>query len=201
MAQKTTNAAILTVLFLLICTGCNTITSKPLENKPSKKILINSVSVIDGDTIQARIKGNKETIRLLLIDTPETNHPNLAKQPLAEEAKQFTYHQIKKAQKIELEYDQSKRDKYGRLLAYIYVDGRCLQEALLRNGLARVAYVYKPNVRYEDKFRSIQKEAQKKKAGVWQWDRYVQPNGFDTKKIPKNQLPTNTTSITTEKAY
>ncbi|SFX20460.1 micrococcal nuclease [Thermoactinomyces sp. DSM 45891] len=191
MSQKTVHIMILSILSLLIFTGCSTITSKSTENMPSEKIPLSSVSVIDGDTIQARVKGKVENIRLLLIDTPETNHPNLPKQPLAEEAKHFTQLQIKKAQRIELEYDQSKRDKYGRLLAYIYVDEKCLQEALLRNGLARVAYVYEPNIRYESEFRSIQKEAQKKRAGVWQWDRYVQPNGFDTQLIPKNQLPTH----------
>ncbi|TCP69214.1 thermonuclease family protein [Baia soyae] len=187
MSQKTIHTTILSILSPLILTSCNTTNNTPLQNEPSEKIPIHSVSTIDGDTIQAQVKGKTETIRLLLIDTPETNHPNLAKQPLAEEAKHFTHLQIKKAKQIELEYDQSKRDKYGRLLAYIYVDGKCLQEALLRNGLARVAYVYEPNIRYEYEFRSIQKEAQKKKAGVWQWDRYVQPNGFDTNQIPKSQ--------------
>ncbi|MDQ0416016.1 micrococcal nuclease [Croceifilum oryzae] len=189
MSQKTIPTMVLFIFFLLIMIGCRN-TSPSLQYESSEKVAISSVFVIDGDTIQAKVKEKAETIRFLLIDTPETNHPQLAKQPLAEEAKRFTHLQIKKAQKIELEYDQSKRDKYGRLLAYIYVDGECLQESLLRNGLARVAYVYEPNTRYEQEFLSIQKEAQKKKAGIWQWDRYVQPNGFDAQQIPKNQPPT-----------
>ncbi|WP_335342408.1 thermonuclease family protein [Polycladomyces zharkentensis] len=160
-------------LFLML-SGCS-------EGKHEVKrvaIPVDSVTVIDGDTIKVKMNGKEDTVRLLLVDTPETHHPRLGKQPFGEEAKRFTERMIENAKTIELEKDVSERDKFGRFLAYVYVDGKSLQEELLKNGLARVAYVYQPNVKYVDEYEKIQKEAQKKGVGIWQWENYVQKDGF-----------------------
>lgn len=166
---------------LIVVSGCS-------ENDAEGKrveIPVDSVTVIDGDTLKVKMNGKEDTVRLLLVDTPETNHPRLGKQPLGEEAKQFTKKMIENAKKIELEKDVSERDKYGRFLAYVYVDGKSLQEELLKNGLARVAYVYQPNVKYVDEYEKIQKEAQKKGIGIWQWENYVQKDGYHKEVVEK----------------
>lgn len=85
-----------------------------------------------------------ETVRYLLIDTPETKHPELGEQPLGKEASEFTRNMLEHAHRITLEYDVEKRDKYGRVLAYVYADGKNVQEALLERGLARVGTYTNP---------------------------------------------------------
>lgn len=66
--------------------------------------------------------------------------------------------------KMQLEFDKGDhRDKYERLLAYVYIDGKSVQETLLKEGLARVAYVYEPNTKYIDQFRKDEQEAKSEK--------------------------------------
>lgn len=137
-----------------------------------------AISVVDGDTLQIRLKGKTETVRLLLVDTPETNHPEIGKQPLGEEAKAFTQKLIQEAGKIELEKEETKRDKYGRFLAYVLLDGKLLQEELVKSGFARVAYVENADAKYLDKLTEAEQEVKQKKVGVWQWSDYSRKDGF-----------------------
>src|SRR5690606_28591545 len=109
--------------------------------------------------------GKTETVRLILVDTPETKHPSKPVQPCGPQAYEFTKRMVS-GKKVELELDVQERDKYGRLLAYVYVGGKSVQEALLAEGLAKVS-VYPPNVKYVDKYRAIEKKAKEAKKGIW----------------------------------
>jgi micrococcal nuclease len=60
----------------------------------------------------------------------------------------------------------------------VYVDGKSVEEALLQSGLARIAYVYPPNIKYLEQYKVIENESKQKKMGIWQWDGYVQKDGF-----------------------
>ncbi|PWZ59468.1 alpha/beta hydrolase, partial [Staphylococcus pseudintermedius] len=109
-----------------------------------------------------------ETFRFLLIDTPETKHPRLGKQPFGQEASDRTAKLLKNANKIEVEFDVGrKQDKYHRYLAYIYVDGKMVNNILVKEGLAKVDYVYPPNTRYLSQLEKSQKAAKKAKLGIW----------------------------------
>lgn len=144
------------------------------------QIPVTLVSTTDGDTIRVMYKGVDEPVRYLLIDTPETNHPRLGKQPFGPEAKERNRALVNSG-KLTLEFDiGEKRDKYGRLLAYVYVDGKSVQEILIREGLARVAYAYPPNIRHLTLYEEAQKEAQSKKAGFWAVEDYATDSGFDS---------------------
>lgn len=137
-------------------------------------------SVIDGDTIRIKYNGSSEKVRFLLVDTPETNHETLGVQPYGPEAKEFTKQLLAGQDTVYLEFDVSYRDKYKRLLAYIYTkDGISVQEQLLKNGLARVAYIYAPNTKHVDWFKSIQKTAQQSALGIWSVEDYVTNRGYD----------------------
>lgn len=150
------------ILFLL--TGCFSGSISTDENINLLETEV--IRVIDGDTFVANINGVEEKVRLLLIDTPEVVHPSKPVEPFGPEASQFTKELIE-GKKVYLEFDIQERDKYGRILAYVYLlDGRMLNELLLEKGLAQVV-VYQPNVKYVDEFREIQKEAQKNKVGLW----------------------------------
>jgi micrococcal nuclease len=142
--------------------------------------------VIDGDTFEAIVSGKEVTIRMLLVDTPETKHPTKGEQPFGKEASNFTK-QLISGKTVELEQDVNNGpDKYGRLLYYVYVDGKSVQEQLLEKGLARVAYVYVPNVKYVDKYREIQAKAQKAGVGIWSIENYAQEDGFHSEVVKKN---------------
>lgn len=128
--------------------------------------------VIDGDTIEVNLNGKTEKVRLTLVDTPETVHPNKSVEPFGPEASEFTTKTLN-GQKVGLEMDVQERDKYGRLLAYIWIGDKLFNKMLLEKGLARVS-VYPPNVKYESEFRAAQKTAQEKGIGIWSVETYAQ---------------------------
>ncbi|QOR67059.1 thermonuclease family protein [Cytobacillus suaedae] len=189
----------------IVLYGCANINTPDTENVSHEdqstgssfaKIEVELDRGIDGDTVSVFYNGQEESVRFLLIDTPETSHPRLGKQPFGQEAKEFTSQLIHQANTIELEFDiGANRDKYGRLLAYVYVDGKMLQEELLKEGLARVAYVYPPNTRYIDQFTALQKEAQKEGKGIWEIEDYVREDGFNSEVDESN---TNTDSVSSD---
>lgn len=151
---------------------------KEVTINSSKKFPAELIKIIDGDTIKVIINGKEETVRFLLVDTPETHHPRLGVQTYGPEASAFTK-QLLSESTVQLEKDVSERDKYGRLLMYVYTpDGRSVQEELLKSGLARVAYVYPPNTKYVDEYNTIQKTAQKNNVGIWSIENYAQEMDF-----------------------
>lgn len=157
---------------------------KPTETDgTTAKIPVELVKVIDGDTIKIIYDGKEQNVRYLLIDTPETNHPRLGKQPFGDEAKARNK-QLIESGKLEIEFDIGERfDKYDRLLAYIYVDGKSVQKILLSEGLARVAYVYPPNTRHLDPYEKSQATAKEKKLGIWSIEDYATESGFNEQNV------------------
>lgn len=114
-----------------------------------QRIPADFVRHVDGDTTVLKIEGKEQKVRFLLIDTPETVKPNTKVQPFGLEASKRTKELLSTAAEITFEYDQGdKKDRYGRALGYIFVDGTLLQKTLVREGLARVAYVKEPNTKY-----------------------------------------------------
>jgi micrococcal nuclease len=136
------------------------------------------VKVVDGDTMNVLLDKKQETIRLLLVDTPETVHPQKPVEPFGPEASKFAKDTLLSGQDVKLEIDVSERDKYGRLLCYLWINDKLFNEMLLEKGLARVAYVYPPNIKYVDQFREIQKKAQNSGVGIWSIENYAQADGF-----------------------
>jgi micrococcal nuclease len=160
--------------------------TKKTENE-YQRIKVKLENAVDGDTIEILYNGKSESVRFLLVDTPETSHPRLGKQPFGEEAKAFTAQIVQNANELELEFDIGpQRDKYGRLLAYIYADGKMVQEELLKQGLARVAYIYPPSTRYVDPFRALQEQAQQAGIGIWEIENYAQEDGFHKEFVEDN---------------
>lgn len=133
----------------------------------TEQIPVEFLRMIDGDTSVINMNGQEITARYLLTDTPESVHPKMGKQPFSEEAKKRNEELLKNGQ-LTIEFDVGERkDKYGRYLVYIYVDGVSIQETLIKEGLARVAYVYPPNTRYLDLYEKAQEEAKKQGIGIW----------------------------------
>ena len=112
--------------------------------------------VIDGDTI---VLQSGEHVRYIGIDTPEKD------QPFYQQAKELNQKLIG-TKEIRIEFDVQKKDKYGRLLAYVYIGEAFVNAELVRNGLANL-YTVPPNVKHSDYFLKLQTEAKEKKLGIW----------------------------------
>ncbi|WP_203332443.1 thermonuclease family protein [Planococcus beigongshangi] len=165
------------ILLTLLLSGCTLFETSETEGG---RIPAEVLSVIDGDTIRIMYEGEETTVRYLLIDTPETNHPRFGEQPLGKEATEEN-RRLLEAGDVTIELDEGDHyDDYDRLLAYIYADGESIQEQLLASGLARVAYVFPPNTRYQAEFEEAEQEARDQNLGVWESENYVTDRGFDS---------------------
>ncbi len=120
----------------------------------------------DGDTAHFIIDGEDETVRFLAIDTPESVKPNTDPEPYGKEASNYTCDLLTNATTITLEYEEEKRDKYDRVLAWVFVDGELLQQKLVEEGYAEVKYLY-DDYKYTNQLQKSEKEAKAKKSKIW----------------------------------
>jgi micrococcal nuclease len=124
------------------------------------------LETLDGDTIVVAFPdGHTDTVRILGIDTPETHHPRKPVQCFGPEAAAYTAARLT-GRVVELETDVERRDVYGRLLAYVSVDGRSYEEELLRKGYARLL-VIEPNHAHARAFLADELEARHRHRGLW----------------------------------
>ncbi|WP_407270383.1 thermonuclease family protein [Radiobacillus sp. PE A8.2] len=123
--------------------------------------------VVDGDTIEVEMRGNVVDVRLLLVDTPETVDFDLPVEKFGPEATRFADQVLTAGKIVELEYDGPREDQYGRVLAYVWVDGRIFNQMLLEEGLANLAYVFDPPYKYYDTFLLAQTRARNDRKGLW----------------------------------
>ncbi len=123
--------------------------------------------VVDGDTIEVVLGGRKERVRLIGIDTPETKDPRRPVECFGKEAARRTA-QLVGGEWVRLSFDVEVRDKYGRLLAYVYRlrDGLFLNLALVREGFALV-YTVPPNLAHQEEFLQAQRRAREEGRGLW----------------------------------
>ena len=123
---------------------CFIISLVVINNVSAEVITVNLKTCIDGDTAIFKYKNENIKARFLAIDTPETEYSSKGEQPYGKEASEYTCNKLKKAKKIELEYDSNsdKTDKYDRHLVWVWTDGNLLQKDLVNKGYAKVTYLY-----------------------------------------------------------
>ena len=171
-------------LLIIVLSGCSldkvqSSSTNVEKHSDSQYIEANVIRVKDGDTFVTKVNGKEETVRLILVDTPETKHPHKPVQPFGEEASNFTKETLTN-ETVNLEIGVQERDKYGRLLAYVYLkDGTMFNKLLLSKGLARVA-VFPPNTKYLEEFKNVSENAKSKGEGIWSIENYVTEQGFNT---------------------
>lgn len=149
-------------------------TSLPASPKPEQKqtqpqfTYYSVTEVVDGDTIKINISGKTETLRLIGIDTPETVDPRKPVQCFGKEASNKAKELLSgKKVRIELDPTQGERDKYDRLLAYVYRDdGIFYNKHMIEQGYAH-EYTYNTPYKYQTEFKAAQKSAQANQAGLW----------------------------------
>ncbi len=161
---------ILTVFIVLLSTvtGCGCDSSDYIKATVTR--------VVDGDTIRVDINGKEEAVRLIGVDTPETVKPNHPVEPYGKEASEFTKKKLT-GKTVYLETDLEERDRYQRLLAYVWLEKpnginnqeireKMFNAILLREGYGQLLTV-PPNVKYSDYFTEYQKEARENNRGLW----------------------------------
>ncbi len=143
-----------------------------VESIPGGATETTVASVSDGDTIRVDLGGETKTVRLILIDTPETRKPNSPVECFGSEATARVKALLPEGTTVYLERDVSEADRYGRLLRYVWVPeggtdrGYLLDERLVREGYAAL-YTYPPDVKYVERIRAAQQAAVAEQAGLW----------------------------------
>ncbi len=136
--------------------------------------------IVDGDTIKVFYLGNEENIRLIGIDTPESRVNKKTKKDakrsgqdietiiaMGKRATEYVESLVKPGGLITIEFDVQERDRYKRLLGYVYLsNGKMLNEEIVKAGYASVMTI-PPNVKYKDRFLIAYQEARERKVGLW----------------------------------
>jgi micrococcal nuclease len=123
------------------------------------------VKVVDGDTIHVRLDGRVEKVRYIGVNTPELHHPTKGEEPGGREAAALN-RELVAERRVRLELDVQERDRYGRLLAYVWVGDVMVNAELVRRGYAQVMTV-PPNVRHQSLLRALEREARAAARGLW----------------------------------
>lgn len=149
---------LLSTIFIVVLLACG----GSVGTAPAGMEQARVIRVVDGDTIEVRLAGREQRVRYILIDTPEVSGRG---EPLGREATAANAALVM-GQTVWLERDVSDTDRFGRLLRYVYVGDTMVNEALLEQGLARVA-TFPPDVKYVDRFLAVQREARVNQVGLW----------------------------------
>ena len=156
-------------------TSTEQLSSQPSEQRTNHIIAATVTRVIDGDTAEMRLEsGTVEKVRFIGVDTPEST---TQVEPYGKEAAEYTDRALS-SKKVYLELDVGERDKYGRLLAYVWMSppaqpsdqeirDKMFNARLLLDGYAQLMTV-PPNVKYADYFVKFQREARDAGKGLWQ---------------------------------
>jgi len=121
------------------------------------------IFVYDGDTI---LLDGGDIVRYIGIDTPEIDHKKRKHEFMAQAARDFNIKMVKGA-RVKIEVDRERKDRYGRRLAYVFLqNGDMVNAILVRKGLAHVM-LKAPNIKYKAQLLDCQREAMKERLGIW----------------------------------
>jgi micrococcal nuclease len=161
-ALRHTLLALLAALCAALC-GC----SAPAAERAGDGTVVRVARVVDGDTIRVALPSGEEAVRYIGIDTPESVKPGSPVECFARRASAFN-ERLVAGERVRLVRDVEERDRYGRLLAYVYRarDGLFVNAELVRRGYATVA-TFPPNVAHERDFRRLARRARMSGRGLW----------------------------------
>ena len=142
-------------------------TTRGGDDAPAKALGGRVVQVTDGDTIRVALPGRVERVRYIGIDTPESVRPETPVQCYAHRAAAENARLVA-GRRVRLVLDVETRDRFGRLLAYVYRagDGVFINETLVRGGFARTLTI-PPNVRHAGRFAALARQARRAGRGLW----------------------------------
>jgi micrococcal nuclease len=151
-----------------LCLTLHSCTFTRTTPSAGERVIATVIEHVDGDTLTVRLQGRRQDIRLIGVDTPETKHPRKPVECGGPEASAFTASQFPRGTKVEIVRDVEARDRFGRLLAYVFrqPDGLFLNRALLEHGHAD-AYPFEPNTMFSSEFAGLALTAQRNGVGMW----------------------------------
>ena len=155
------------LLVAVLAGGCaSASTNKSTAPTPNGSATVERV--VDGDTIIVHVNGRRERVRLIGIDTPESVKPNTPVQCFAIAASNRTKSLLPPGTPVRLVGDVEQRDKYKRLLAYVYRsrDNLFVNLSLVRDGYAQ-PYTFPPNVAHTNEFVAAAADARQAGRGLW----------------------------------
>jgi micrococcal nuclease len=160
-------SALIVIAIAVLAGGC---AGTPAASKPASQAggTATVERVVDGDTIIALINGRRERVRFIGMDTPESVKPNTPVQCFAIAASNRTKALLPAGTGVRLVGDVEQRDKYKRLLAYVYraKDNLFVNLSLVRDGYA-VPYTFPPNVAHTNEFVGAAADARQAGRGLW----------------------------------
>jgi micrococcal nuclease len=136
-----------------------------LGEPPPRSASAYVLRAVDGDTIEVEIGDEREDVRYIGIDTPETVKPDTPVQCFGPRAHRFNSRLVAH-RRVRLVFGEERRDIYGRLLAYVYLGQRFVNAELARRGLARTLTI-PPNDRFAGRFKRLQAAAARSGRGLW----------------------------------
>lgn len=164
-------------------------TSQENEAEPTPASLHRVQRVVDGDTL---LLTDRQRVRLLGVDTPETKRPDFPVEPWGPEAYEFTRRAVE-GRGIRLEFDTERADAHGRILAYVWYrestrgEEKLLNEELLRAGMGRATLNYPFAEAMKRRFRAAEREAKAAKRGIWSAERPATSRGMLGSQQPGRQ--------------
>jgi len=135
------------------------------EDEPAASATVVVTRVVDGDTVEVQLDGTEEDVRYIGVDTPETVKPGEPVGCFGPQASAFN-HRLVEGRRVRLVFGAERRDVYGRLLAYVYLDGRFVNAELVRRGLARTLAI-PPNDRFAGELKRLEIAAARAGRGLW----------------------------------
>lgn len=172
LLTKRQRKQLVTLLFGLLLAGLTWLGQQqgwlqPQTEAPAPPGTYRVVRIEDGDTITVDMNGTRERIRMIGVDTPETQDPRVPVQCYGQAASQFTKDLIgDTAVRLEADPTNTNRDRYDRLLRYVYLpDGRLVQAEIIKSGYG-FAYTLFPFEKLAE-FRDYERQAREQSLGLW----------------------------------
>jgi micrococcal nuclease len=148
----------------MLIAGCGVDQRRDTAREPAG-VVASVTRVVDGDTIEVAIDGRHEDVRYIGVDTPESVKPGTPVQCFGRRASALN-RRLVAGRRVRLRFDHERRDRYGRLLAYVYAGRRMINAALVRRGYARTLTIA-PNTQFATRLQRLEMRAGRAGRGIW----------------------------------
>jgi micrococcal nuclease len=156
-------ASVVVLVAIVLNAGCADQPTTSPGVAPTLSVPI--TDVVDGDTIHVLLDGRIERVRLIGVDAPEIDHPDQPAECFGEESALFTRRRLEGG-RVEIEFDVERRDRFDRLLGYVFLDGELFNATLVSRGFA-IERAYPPNLARQEELRIAEIEARRNRRGLW----------------------------------
>ena len=158
-------AAAALALAAVLVSGCGEADEAADEPAAGSTVTVPVTRVVDGDTVEVTLDGSTEDVRYIGVDTPESVSPGEPVECFGRRAGEFN-RELVEGERVSLTFDEELRDRYGRLLAYVRVDGLLVNAELVRRGMARTLEI-EPNTARAELLARLQRRAGSLGRGLW----------------------------------